>query len=245
MGETAAADEPATARGDRSSVPRTIAVDGSAASGKSTVGRRLAEALGYAFLDTGIMYRAVTYAALQRGFDVNGPDHLTDLANSLAIDVQLARPGTDAGARILVDGEDVTDDLRGPEIDEAVSLVSRVAGVREALVRRQREIAASSSPGIVMAGRDIGTVVLPNADLKVYLDASLEERARRRYADFVETGHETSHEIVLQDIRRRDQIDSEREASPLRPAKDSVIIDTDGRTLDDVFGEVLELVKSR
>jgi CMP/dCMP kinase len=245
MGETAAAEEPATARSGAPNIPRTIAVDGSAASGKSTVGRRLAEALGYAFLDTGVMYRAVTHAALSRGVDVNDRGGLSELANTLSIEVRLPPPGRDGDSHILVDDQDVTGHLRDPGVEDAVSLVSRVAGVRDALVRKQREIAERSSPGIVMAGRDIGTVVLPDADLKVYLDASLEERARRRHADFVESRPEVDREIVLEDIRRRDQIDSEREASPLRPADDSVIIDTDGKSFDAVLGQVLALAKAR
>lgn len=241
MGETATADDlgreqPAGGEG----VPRTIAVDGSAASGKSTIGRRLAAALGYRFLDTGVMYRAVTDAALQRSVDVHDGDSLTDLANSIEIDVSLPAPGSDEHSRILVDGTDVTERLRAPEVDENVSLVSRVPGVREALVRKQREFAGKHP--IVMVGRDIGTVVLPDADLKVYLDASPEERARRRHAEFVKNGSEVTEDIVLQDLRRRDQIDTEREVSPLKPADDAVIIVTDGLSEDGVLERVLGLV---
>src|SRR3990172_6010875 len=188
------------------SVPRVIALDGPAAAGKSTVGRRLAASLGYPFLDTGSMYRAVTWAALQHGVDLGDDDALGDLASSLRIDVQRAR-GEDS-ARILVDGGDVTDHLRSPEVEAAVSLVSRVAGVREALVRAQRELAGRRP--VVMAGRDIGTVVLPDADLKVYLDASVEERARRRYEELSALRQEVTPESVLDDLRRRDRIDSRR-----------------------------------
>jgi len=223
------------------SVPRVIALDGPAAAGKSTVGRRLAASLGYPFLDTGSMYRAVTWAALQHGVDLGDDDALGDLASSLRIDVQRAR-GEDS-ARILVDGGDVTDHLRSPEVEAAVSLVSRVAGVREALVRAQRELAGRRP--VVMAGRDIGTVVLPDADLKVYLDASLDERSRRRHEEMAPLGREASPESVLEDLRRRDRIDSRRAVSPLRPAEDAIIIDTDGLSLDEVVERVLALVERR
>lgn len=240
MGErtaaAAAAGQHARAPGDG---PLRIAVDGSAASGKSTIGRRLAQRLGYAFLDTGVMYRAVTHAALDRGLDLRDSAAIGELAQTLPIDVSLDCDGS--GTRIAIDGSDVTPHLRSQPVEDAVSLVSRIAAVRDALVSRQREIAEQQP--IVMAGRDIGTVVLPHADLKVYLDASIEERARRRYADFLAVGHEVSKEIVLEDIRRRDRIDSEREMSPLRPADDAVIIDTDGLSLDDVMAQVIGLVE--
>ncbi|RLC58237.1 MAG: (d)CMP kinase [Chloroflexi bacterium] len=240
MGERAAAQKTAgdhvRARADR---PRRVAVDGSAASGKSTIGRRLAERLEYAFLDTGVMYRAVTHAALERKLDLQDSASISELAQTLPIDVSLDCDGS--GTHITIDGSDVTSHLRSQPVEEAVSLVSRIAAVREALVSRQRELAEQQP--IVMAGRDIGTVVLPNADLKVYLDASIEERARRRYADFLAAGDEVSQAIVLEDIRRRDRIDSEREVSPLRPADDAVIINTNGLSLDDVMDRVLGLVR--
>lgn len=238
---TAERAAPASTR--TTSAPRLIAVDGSAASGKSTVGRLLAERLGYRFLDTGIMYRAVTWAALQREIDVHDPQALTNLARSLNISVELPEAGSVEPARILVDSEDVTHHLRGPEIDECVSLVSRVRGVREALVRRQKEIAAEG--GIVMAGRDIGTVVLPDADVKIYLDASPEERARRRHGDFERAGRASSEDAVLQDLRRRDQIDRERDISPLKPADDATIIDTSGLPLEEVLTRAIALVEGR
>mgnify|MGYP001565490597 CR=1 FL=1 len=205
------------------------------------MGRMLAERLVYRFLDTGIMYRAITWAALQRGIDPHDAEALARLASSIDMRVVLPVPGTDEAARIRIDGTDVTDKLRSPEVDDSVSAVSQVAGVREALVRRQKEIAANGR--IVMAGRDIGTVVLPNAPLKLYLDASLEERAKRRHADFVQVGHESSEEAVLEDLRRRDQIDSGRELSPMKPAGDAVVIDTDGMTMDDVLARALALAE--
>ena len=239
MGERAAAQTTASEHAHApDNHPRKIAVDGSAASGKSTIGRRLAERLGYAFLDTGVMYRAVTHAALERGLSPRDSAAIGELAQTLPIAVSLGCDGS--GTRITIDGSDITSHLRSQPVEEAVSLVSLIAAVRDALVSRQRELAERQP--IVMAGRDIGTVVLPDADLKVYLDASIEERARRRYADFVAAGDEVSQEIVLDDIRRRDRIDSEREVSPLRPADDAVIINTDGLSLDEVLDRVIRLV---
>ena len=221
-------------------LPRAIAVDGSAASGKSTVGRRLASTLGYRFLDTGIMYRAVTHAALATGIAVDDASALTSLANGIQLEISLSSPEKPGDERIYVNGDDVTDSIRSPEVEANVSLVSRVAGVRDALVRKQRDIAAQQS--IVMAGRDIGTVVLPNADIKVYLDASLEERSRRRHEEFSHTGRGATAAEVMDDIRRRDQIDIEREISPLRPADDAIIIQTDGRRVEDILSQVIHLV---
>jgi len=223
--------------------PRVIAVDGSAASGKSTVGRKLAAKLGYPFLDTGIMYRAITWAALERGIDVHDTAALGELAASVRLDVGPPVPGSAESATIAVNAVDVTNELRHPKVEDAVSLVSRVAGVRDALVGLQREIAGRQA--MVMAGRDIGTVVLPDADLKIYLDASLEERARRRHQEFASRRHEVSESIVLEDLRRRDQIDSERAVSPLRPAADAVIISTDNLSQDEVLSRVLDLVNGR
>jgi CMP/dCMP kinase len=241
MRDNAAAVGNATSsQGNVREKPSVIAVDGSAASGKSTVGRKLAEKLGYPFLDTGLMYRAVTLAALERGLKIRDADDLSHLARSLVLEVAPPTPGSLETCAIKVDGVDVTAQLRRADVEEAVSLVSRVAGVREALVRQQREIAGRQP--MVMAGRDIGTVVLPGADLKVYLDASISERARRRHSEFREHGREVTRSIVLEDLRRRDQIDSERSVSPLRPADDAVVISTDGLTQDEVLRRVLRLV---
>src|SRR3990167_1311232 len=192
----------------RGKTPRVIAIEGPAAAGKSTVGRLIAARLGYPFLDTGAIYRAMTRTALHRGVDLSDEDALSDLAASLSLDVGPPTPGSIEPCTIFVDGKDVTIYLRQPEVEAAVSLVSRVAGVREALVKVQREL----------AGRNIGTVVLPRADLKVYLDASVEERARRRYAELSALGMDLNEEDVLHDLSRRDRIDSERSVSPLRPA---------------------------
>lgn len=244
MGEpaaTAGIETDISSRRERTT-PRVIAVDGSAASGKSTVGRLLAACFGYPFLDTGIMYRAVTAAALDQGLDPHDEAALESFAAAARISVEVPPPGADGHARISVDGRDVTDELRRTDVEDAVSFVSRVTGVREALVRSQREIAGEQP--IVMAGRDIGTVVLPDADLKVYLDASLPERARRRHTEFASSGRDVTHDLVMEDLRRRDQIDSERAVSPLKPAEDALIISTDGLTPDDVVRRVLGAIGS-
>lgn len=221
--------------------PRVIAIDGPAAAGKSTVGRLIASRLGYPFLDTGAIYRAMTWTALHRGVDLGDEEALTSLAESLTIDV--GPPPTDGiePSTIFVDGEDVTPFLRRTEVEAAVSLVSRIPGVRHALVRVQRDLAGRND--VVMAGRDIGTVVLPQADLKVYLDASLQERARRRHAELQALGQDFSEEDVLRDLQRRDRIDSQRAVSPLRPADDAIALDTDGLTLDEVVQRVMQLVE--
>jgi cytidylate kinase len=245
MSETAtaaSAQEETPSRASRR-LPKVIAVDGSAASGKSSIGRRLAAHLGYPFLDTGVMYRAVTFAALDRRVDVTDDGALGAMSRKLNLDVEVPEPGSEGEAVISIEGTDVTPYLRRQDVEDAVSLVSRVPGVRDSLVRQQREIAARKA--IVMAGRDIGTVVLPDADLKLYLDASLNERAGRRHREFESLGREVTQEDVLADIQRRDQIDSERDVSPLRPADDAVVINTDGLTLDEVFERVVKIAEGR
>ncbi|MCH7835926.1 MAG: (d)CMP kinase [Chloroflexi bacterium] len=222
-------------------IPRVIAIDGPAAAGKSTVGREIGARLGYPFLDTGAIYRAMTWTALHRGVDLSDEDALSDLAASLSIDVGPPNLDSIEPSTIFVDEVDVTRFLRQPEVEAAVSLVSRVAGVRKALVRVQRELAGRNA--VVMAGRDIGTVVLPKADLKVYLVASVEERARRRFAELSALGLDVTEEEVLHDLRRRDRIDSERSVSPLRPAEDAIVLDTDGLTLEEVVQRLAELVE--
>ncbi len=222
-------------------VPRVIAIDGPAAAGKTTVGRQTGSHLGYPFLDTGAIYRAMTWTALHRGVDLGDDGALSELAASISIDVGPPAPDGIEPCTIFVDGEDVTPYLRQPEVEAAVSLVSRIRGVREALVKVQRDLAGRNS--VVVAGRDIGTVVLPKANLKIFLDASVEERALRRFAELSALGMDVTEEGVLRDLRRRDQIDSDRSVSPLRPAEDAVAIDTDGLTLEEVVRRVLDLVE--
>ncbi len=216
-----------------------IAIDGPAASGKSSVGKRLADVLGIPFLDTGAMYRAVTWIALNRHVDIGDEDALGRMAASLKIDLEAGRDATES-SKVLVDGLDVTPWLQIEEVEASVSLVSKAPRLREELVRAQRAL-ASRQP-VVMAGRDIGTVVLPDAHWKVYLSASLEERARRRCRESREAGHELPYESVLEGLRERDEVDASRSAGPMRPAQDAIVIDTDGLTLDRVVDRVLHLV---
>ncbi len=223
--------------------PSIITIDGPAASGKSTLGERLARALGYTYFDTGVMYRAVTWVAIKRGIPIEDEEAITALAEELEIDV--TAPTVDDGRQYTVyaDGEDVTWDIRRPEVDKAVSPVSAYPGVRRALTAKQRQIGLRGR--IVMVGRDIGTVVLPEADLKIYLDASVEERARRRRKELAERGKVLPFEEVLEIIRRRDAIDSNRKVAPLKPAEDAVIIDTTHLSIEEVFRRAMELVESR
>jgi len=220
----------------------TIAIDGTVASGKSTIGELLARRLGYTYLDTGAMYRAVTWIALQRGIDVADEETITALAESIVINI--TRPTVDDGRQYTVyaNGQDVTWQIRRPEVDANVSPVSAYPGVRQALTGQQRRIGRRGR--IVMVGRDIGTVVLPEADLKIYLDATVEERACRRYREILKRGEEADYEGVLGSMRRRDKIDSGREAAPLRPADDAIIIDTTELSIDEVLAKVEELVQS-
>ena len=195
-----------------------IAIDGPAGSGKSTVARTLADALGWSFLDTGAMYRAVTVEALSRGVDVNDAGALAQLATSVVLTTT---------PRVTVNGRDVEDEIRTETINRAVSAVAANADVRRAMVSRQREWAAAQSAGTVVEGRDITTVVFPHATLKIYLTASLEERSRRR-------GDEDPASVA-----RRDEVDSTRETSPLRRAEGATVIDTTGRTVEQVVGEII------
>ena len=199
------------------------------------MGRAVAETLGWPFLDTGAMYRAVTRSALRLGVAVEDDDALADLAAGMSMRLEADEDGV---YRLWADGEDVTNELRTPEIDRNVSAVSKVPAVRRTLVEQQRAIAARAP--VVMAGRDIGTVVLRDAPVKVFLTASVEERARRR------TMEDPAAELerTRLDLERRDAIDSGREDSPLRPAEDAVVIDTDGLEVEEIARRVVELARS-
>jgi cytidylate kinase len=207
---------------------RVIAIDGPAGSGKSTVAREVARRLGLDWLDTGAMYRAVALAALRRGIDPADAEAVARLAASVAIEV---------GERVHLDGEDVTAAIRGPEVDRAVSVVAANPAVRAEMVRRQRAWAAARGGGVV-EGRDIGSVVFPDAALKVYLTASGEERARRRAAQL---GGRDAGEVAA-DIARRDRLDAGRAASPLTVPPDAVVIDTTDRTVADVVGTIVGML---
>lgn len=223
-------------------LPSTITIDGPVASGKSTIGHLLAQRLGYLYLDTGAMYRAVTWVMLSRGVPVEDEAAVTALAEALHIDV--VPPTADDGRQytVLADGEDITWKVRRPEVDANVSIVSAYPGVRRAMVAQQRRIAAAGR--VVMVGRDIGSVVLPDADLKLYLDASPQERARRRWLERQARGESVSYEEVLAMMLRRDEIDSHRAVSPLRVPDGAVVIDTTGLTVEEVLARVLQFVET-
>ncbi len=220
-------------------VIEAVAIDGPVASGKTSVGARVADRLDYAFLDTGLIYRAATWKALHSGVDVQDESGLSGMTESMLITLS----GSGGRNRMIVDGTDVTDNLRTADIDRNVSAVSAVKGVRRALTPLQRRIAEDGP--IVMVGRDIGTVVLTDARTKVYLDASVHTRAARRHAEMHASGEAVGLEQVVADTVRRDRIDSERAEAPLSAAVDAFIVDTDCQSLDEVVEHIVKLVERR
>lgn len=219
-----------------------IAIDGTAGSGKSTIGKLLADYLNYLFVDTGVMYRAVTLIALEKGIDISDELQVSHLAEGL--DISIAVPSVDDGrdCDVIIGDRDVTWDIRSAAVDNHVSMVAAFPGVRNILSKKQREIGLQGD--VVMMGRDIGTVILPEADLKIFLEASLEERANRRYRERVARGEKVDYESILSVMRERDQIDSNRDVAPLVAAADAIVIDTDGLSIDEVFNKILALRKN-
>ena len=224
-----------SARGARGLV---VALDGPASSGKSSVGAAAAKQLGYRFCDTGLLYRAVTWLALHRGISANAHDALVPLVRQ----IELLDVGDGRLAHVAIDGTDRTAEVRQPDVDVAVSAFSAVAELRLALLERQRALALRGR--IIMAGRDVGTIVLPDADLKLFLDASVEERARRRAEERgIDPSGRAGREI-LAELRRRDELDSTREVAPLRKAPDAVVLRTDGNTFEQTVAQVVEVITS-
>ena len=220
-----------------------IAIDGPAASGKTTVGKLLAEALGYHFIDTGCMYRAATLAVLQQGIDVDDETAVTQLAQTIDITIQPINGNKDGRLyTVMLNGKDVTWEIRSPQVDANVSQVSKYLGARQEMVRRQRQYGQRGK--VIMVGRDIGTVVMPDATLKFYINASPEERARRRREDRSRQGHTADYDAILADVIRRDKIDSSREHAPLRPAADAIHIDSTNRSAADIADEIAGMVRS-
>jgi cytidylate kinase len=215
-----------------------IAIDGPAGAGKSTVAREVARTLGYVYIDTGAMYRALTYQALKLGLDAGDVPAITSLARSLEISL---KPDSSGSMRVFIDGTDVTREIRSPEVNRMVSPVAAIPEVRTLLVDKQRAMAASGD--VVMEGRDITTVVMPGAEVKVYLDASPEERARRRARELKSSGYEVSLDEALEEIRNRDTIDSQRECSPLTKGEDAHVLDTTGMAVQSVVDYVVELAR--
>lgn len=216
-----------------------VALDGPGSSGKSSVGAAAAAALGYRFLDTGVLYRALTWLSVGRGIDPEDQETLVALAPEL----ELVEDEAGALRRVRVGGRDVTDELHAPEVDRRVSVVSRQPLVRGALLETQRRLASGGR--IILAGRDIGTVVLPDAEVKLYLEVSIEERARRRSAERGLAADSSEAGDILADLRRRDHIDSSREVAPLRVPDDAVIISSDGRRFEDTVAEVVATIRAR
>jgi len=211
-----------------------VAIDGGVASGKSAVGKRVADALGLPFVDSGLMYRAITRLATQRGIDPHDSDAITHLAESTEIKIN--------GERVWASGVELTEGIYDSDYADALPLVSAIPGVRKSLVEQQRRMGGS---GVVMAGRDIGTVVFPDADFKFFLIASLEEKVRRRAAQFERRGQPVDEEAMRKEVEERDRVDTERAVAPLRPAQDAVVIDTDSLDVDQVVDVILGHIASR
>jgi cytidylate kinase len=211
-----------------------VAIDGGVASGKSAVGKRVAEALGLPFVDSGLMYRAVTKLAAERGIDPSDADALVELARQAELKVE--------GDRVWADGVELTEGIFDADHMEALPRISAIAGVREALVAQQRRLGQG---GVVMAGRDIGTVVFFDADDKFFLTASLEEKVRRRAAQYERRGEVVDPEAMRREVEARDRVDTERAVAPLRPAPDAIVIDTDHVTVDEVVDAILRHIGKR
>lgn len=219
-----------------------IAFDGPAAGGKSTIAKEVAKRLNYVYIDTGAMYRAVTYKALVKSCDFGMDEQIIGIAKSYPVEFTPSAE-TFQGYRIFIDNEDVTDRLTSESVNMYVSDVAKISDVRKILVARQKSLAEEG--GVVMAGRDITTVVMPDAQVKIYLTASEEERARRRYAEEMEKGVESNIDKVKENIKLRDTIDSSREDSPLMLADDAVYLDSTGKSIEKVVSEVMDIVRER
>jgi cytidylate kinase len=206
-----------------------VAIDGGVASGKSAVGRRVAEALGLPFVDSGLMYRAITRLAAERGIDPHDAQAITRLAESTEVKID--------GERVWANGVDLTNGIYDADYADALPLISAIPGLRQALVAQQRRMGGS---GVVMAGRDIGTVVFPDADFKFFLVANLEEKVRRRAAQYERRGELVNEEAMRKEVAERDRVDTEREVAPLRPAPDAIVIDTDRLDVDHVVEVILK-----
>jgi len=221
-----------------------LAIDGPAGAGKSTVARRLAERLGFTLVDTGALYRAVALASRRAGVAWDDDPAVTAVAERIVTSRALALvPGADKGVRVILEGEDVSEAIRAADMGMGASRVSAIRGVRDALFQLQR--LAGEQGAVVLEGRDIGTVVFPDAEVKFFLTASPEVRARRRYDELVERGERVDYDATLEEVRVRDRQDTTRSIAPLRQAVDATLIDSSSRTIDEIVDEMAELVSSR
>lgn len=217
----------------------SIAIDGPAAAGKSTVAKIIAQKLSYIYVDTGAMYRSLTWKALREQVDLENQNELYDLLKKTEIKLV----NEEKQQKVYVDGFDVTEEIRRPDVTKHVSIVSKHELVRKEMVRRQQEIGKSG--GVIMDGRDIGTHVMPNAEVKIFLLASVDERAERRHRENIEKGIESNLEQIKKDIAARDKLDTEREIAPLRKAEDAIEIDTTSLSIDEVAEKILAIIKER
>ncbi|WP_102345754.1 (d)CMP kinase [Bacillus sp. Marseille-P3661] len=217
----------------------SVAIDGPAAAGKSTVAKKVAEKMSYIYIDTGAMYRAITYKALTENIDINDETTLVNMVLHTHIELK----SVDEGQRVYIDGIDVTENIRSNEVTNKVSIIARYQGIREHMVKKQQEMAVGG--GIVMDGRDIGTHVLPSAELKIFMVASVEERAKRRYEENIQKGFQANLEKLKEEIALRDKLDSERTVAPLRKAEDAIEINTTKMSIEEVVEKIIQLIQER
>ena len=217
----------------------TVAVDGPAGAGKSSISKIVAKKLGYLYIDTGAMYRSVTWAVLHNHIDVNNQKAV----EALLPELNLTMEASDDSCKVFIAGQDVTDFIRTPQVNNAVSIVASYKGVRQYLVERQRLMAEAG--GVILDGRDIGSVVLPNAELKIYLTASVEARAMRRYLEVKGTVNEQTLEDIKESVMQRDDMDKNRKESPLIQVEDAVLVDSSEMTFDETVEHILHLVQER
>lgn len=219
----------------------TIAIDGPAAVGKSTMGKLIARELGFLYIDTGAIYRAITWKVLKNNIDINDEDMISELVSNTSITIEKTdTKNLNDYYHIFVDGEDVSEEIRDPRIDQNVSQIARLPKIRKQLIYLQRKLAEKGN--IVMEGRDIGSVILPQADIKFFFTASEEERIKRRYKELIEKSYNIGYEVVKKQIIQRDKIDSKRKYAPLIRAKDAILIDSTGKSIEEVKDKILRII---
>jgi len=219
-----------------------IAIDGPAAVGKSTMGKLIARELGFLYIDTGAIYRAITWKVLKNNININDEEMISHLVSDIRLNIErINNQSLNDYYRIFVDGEDVTGEIRNPRIDQNVSQIARLPKVRKQLICLQRKLAEKGN--IVMEGRDIGSVILPQADIKFYFTASEEERIKRRYKELIKKGYSIDYELVKKQIIQRDKIDSKRKYAPLIKAKDAILIDSTKKNIEEVKDKILKIIR--